>query len=93
MTTRRAPNRIRAMVPSDSLAALVDEHLRVIGMTVTDAARLAGLSARQMHRIVKGNSVYVQPATIDGLERLGLDRRRLVLAVYGAESTPQEVVT
>ena len=81
------------MVPPDSLAALVDQHLRVIGMTVTVAARVAGLSTRQMHRIVKGNSVYVQPATIDGLERLGLDRRRLVLAVYGAEPTPSVEVT
>ncbi len=76
------------MVPPDSLAALVDEHLRVVGMTIAEAARQVGVSYRQMHRIVNGKSIYVQPATIDGLERLGLDRRRLVLAVYGAKPTP-----
>ena len=81
------------MVSPDSLAALVDDHLRMIGMTVAEAARQAGVSYRQMHRIVNGHSVYVQPATIDGLEKLGLDRRRLVLAVYEATPTTKEAVT
>ena len=77
------------MVRADSLAALLNTHLETAGLTIAEAARRSGLSYRQMHRLCNDKSQYIQPATIDGLGQLGLDRRALVLAAYGRAQEPQ----
>lgn len=88
LTRRRLPSRIRPMnADASSLATLLNEHLDRLELTIADAARMAGLSYRQMHRLCNQQSQHIQPATITKLERLGLDRRAMALAAYESNGT------
>lgn len=67
-----------------TLAQLLTEYFKVHGLTIAEAARRAdNMSWQQMNRLSKGYSVYIQPATIDALVKLGLDRDAVALATYG----------
>ena len=79
------------MVPADSLAALVGGHLSRQGLSIAEAARRAGMSYRQLYRIVHNESTEIQARTIERLETLGIPRADLALAAYGR--SPQEAVT
>ena len=83
---------MRPMAHPNSLSTLLNEHLDRLELTIADAARMAGLSYRQMHRLCNQQSQHIQPATITKLERLGLDRRAMALAAYESDGTrsPEE---
>jgi hypothetical protein len=71
-------------MPEDTLAGLVDSRLSSQGWSITAAQAITGLSYRELHRIIKGKARYIRPTTIDKLEKLGIPRRDLALAAYGA---------
>lgn len=70
------------MVPANSLAALLNTHMDARGWSIAEAARRTGLSYRQMHRLLKGDSNLVKESTIEALEKLGLDRQAIVWAAH-----------
>lgn len=73
------------MAPPDTLGTLINRQLDLQEWTMADGARITGLSYRHFYRLchdeLQGKNMKADTMTC--LERLGLERRTIALAVYG----------
>lgn len=67
------------MTEADSqLSQLVEQRMRALDLTVTEAARISGLRREQLYRLKRARRV--RAGTLAGLERLGIPRDQLEAA-------------
>lgn len=75
-TVRERVETSRVPGPQSELGRLLEQRRDELGLTTTEAARVAGISRETLQRIRKGPR-QVRAETLDALERLGIPRDQI----------------